>query len=45
MCSVQIEQKCYETPARDGFAVTHFIAVADIARSALFFEKPSAAAF
>jgi hypothetical protein len=39
MCSVQIEQKCYETPARDGFAVTHFITVADIARTALFFER------
>jgi hypothetical protein len=29
MSSVQIEQKNYEMPPRDGFAVTHFITVAD----------------
>jgi predicted enzyme related to lactoylglutathione lyase len=37
--SVQIEQKSYEMPPRDGFAVTHFITVADIDRSADFYEK------
>ena len=30
MSSVRIEQKSYEMPPRDGFAVTHFITVADI---------------
>ena len=37
--SVQIEQKSYEMPPRDGFTVTHFITVADIDRSADFYEK------
>ncbi len=32
-------------PPRDGFTVTYFITVADIARSAEFYEKVSAAAF
>ena len=39
MSSAQIEQKSYEMPPRDGFAVTHFITVADIDRSADFYEK------
>ena len=39
MSSVQIEQKSYEMPPRDGFAVTLFITVADIDRSARFYEK------
>jgi len=39
MGSVQIEQKSYEMPPRDGFTVTHFITVADIDRSADFYEK------
>jgi len=38
MSSVQIEQKSYEMPPRDGFTVTHFITVADIDRSARFYE-------
>jgi predicted enzyme related to lactoylglutathione lyase len=38
MNSVQIEQKCYEMPPRDGFTVTHFLTVADIDRSARFYE-------
>jgi catechol 2,3-dioxygenase-like lactoylglutathione lyase family enzyme len=37
--SVRIEQKSYEMPPRDGFTVTHFITVADIDRSADFYEK------
>src|SRR5271165_6211293 len=41
MSGVQIEQKCYEMPPRDGFTVTHFITVADIDRSAAFYEKVS----
>jgi predicted enzyme related to lactoylglutathione lyase len=32
-------------PPRDGFTVTHFITVADIDRSADFYEKVLAAAF
>ena len=37
--SVQIEQKSYEMPPCDGFTTTLFITVADIARSARFYEK------
>jgi len=37
--TVQIEQKSYEMPPRDGFTLTHFITVADIDRSANFYEK------
>ena len=39
MSSAQIEQKRYEIPPRDGFTVTHFLIVADIDRSADFYEK------
>jgi predicted enzyme related to lactoylglutathione lyase len=39
MISAQIEQKSYEMPPRGGFTVTHFITVADIDRSADFYEK------
>ena len=39
MNSVQIEQKSYEMPPRDGFTVTHFITVADIDRSAGFYAR------
>jgi hypothetical protein len=37
--SVQIEQKSYEMPPCDGFTITLFITVADINRSADFYEK------
>ena len=37
--SVQIDQKSYEMPPRDGFTITLFITVADISRSADFYEK------
>ena len=37
--SVQIEEKSYEMPPRDGFTITLFITVADINRSADFYEK------
>jgi predicted enzyme related to lactoylglutathione lyase len=36
--SVQIDQKSYEMPPREGFTVTHFLTVADIDRSARFYE-------
>ena len=39
MTSVQIEQKSYEMPPRNGFTVTHFITVADIDRSADFYQR------
>ena len=38
MSSVQIEQKSYEMPPREGFTVAHFLTVADIERSARFYE-------
>ena len=37
--SVQIEQKSYEMPPRDGISVAHFLTVADIERSARYYEK------
>jgi predicted enzyme related to lactoylglutathione lyase len=37
--SVQIEQKSNELHPHEGFTVTHFLTVADIARSAHFYEK------
>jgi hypothetical protein len=37
MNSVQIEQKSYEMPPREGFTVAHFLTVADIDRSARFY--------
>jgi predicted enzyme related to lactoylglutathione lyase len=39
MSSVQIEQKSYEVPPRQGFVVTLFITVADMERAARFYEK------
>jgi predicted enzyme related to lactoylglutathione lyase len=39
MSAVQTKPKSYEMPPREGFSVTHFITVADIARSARFYEK------
>ena len=39
MNSVQIEHKSYEMPPRDGISVAHFLTVADIERSARFYEK------
>jgi predicted enzyme related to lactoylglutathione lyase len=37
--SVQIEQKIYEMPPREGISIAHFLTVADIARSAHYYEK------
>ena len=39
MKNMQIEGKSYEMPPRDGFTITLFITVADINRSADFYEK------
>jgi predicted enzyme related to lactoylglutathione lyase len=38
MNQVQIEQKTYQMPPQDGFTVAHFLTVADIERSARFYE-------
>jgi len=39
MNQVQVEQKSYQMPPQDGFAIAHFLTVADIERSARFYEK------
>jgi predicted enzyme related to lactoylglutathione lyase len=39
MTSVQVENKTYEMPPREGISIAHFLTVADIARSARFYEK------
>ncbi len=38
MSQVQVEQKTYRMPPQDGFTVAHFITVADVERSARFYE-------
>ncbi|MGC1323748.1 MAG: DJ-1/PfpI family protein [Candidatus Udaeobacter sp.] len=38
MDSVQIEQRSYEMPPREGVSIAHFLTVADIDRSARFYE-------
>src|SRR6202142_1858013 len=37
--AVQIEQNSYEMPPRVGFSVAHFLTVADVERSARYYEK------
>ena len=37
--SVQVEQKSYEMPSRDGISIAHFLTVKDIERSARYYEK------
>ena len=37
--SVQIGQKSYEMPPREGISIAHFLTVADINRSARYYEK------
>src|SRR5580693_6221558 len=38
MKSVEVEQKRYEMPPREGISVAHFLTVADIERSMKFYE-------
>jgi predicted enzyme related to lactoylglutathione lyase len=38
MNQVQVEQKTYEMPPQEGFTVAYFLTVADIERSARFYE-------
>jgi predicted enzyme related to lactoylglutathione lyase len=40
---MQIDQKSYEMPPRDGFSVAHFLTVKDVERSARYYEKVSGA--
>src|SRR6202163_3123407 len=39
MGSVQIEQKSYEMSPREGISIAHFLTVADVERSARYYEK------
>jgi len=39
MNPVQIEQKSYEMPPKEGISVAQFLTVADIERSARYYEK------
>jgi len=39
MNQVQVEQKNYQMPPQDGFTIAHFLTVADIERSALYYER------
>jgi hypothetical protein len=36
---VQIDQKSYEMPPKEGISIAHFLTVADINRSAHYYEK------
>src|ERR1700743_2418061 len=38
MSRVQIDRQTYEMPPRDGFTIAHFLTVADIDRSARYYE-------
>ena len=39
MSQVQVGQKTYQMPPKDGITVAHFITVADVERSLRFYEK------
>jgi catechol 2,3-dioxygenase-like lactoylglutathione lyase family enzyme len=39
MNQVKVDQKNYQMPPKDGFSVAHFLTVADIKRSARYYEK------
>jgi catechol 2,3-dioxygenase-like lactoylglutathione lyase family enzyme len=39
MSRVQIDQKSYEMPPKEGMSIAHFITVADIQRSLNYYEK------
>ena len=39
MSSVQIEQKSYEMPPKEGLSIAHFLTVGDINRSLDYYEK------
>ena len=39
MNTVQVEQKAYEMPPREGISIAYFLTVADIEKSARYYEK------
>ena len=39
MNAVQVEQKSYEMPPREGISIAHFLTVANVERSARYYEK------
>src|SRR5581483_2306001 len=39
MSNVQVEQKSYEMPPKEGISIAHFLTVADVERSARYYEK------
>jgi catechol 2,3-dioxygenase-like lactoylglutathione lyase family enzyme len=39
MSQVDVEQKNYQMPPKDGMSIAHFLTVSDIERSARFYEK------
>src|SRR6201993_2345485 len=39
MSATQVGQRSYEMPPREGISIAHFLTVADIGRSARFYEK------
>ena len=39
MNGVQVAQKSYEMPPREGMSIAHFLTVADLERSARYYEK------
>ena len=39
MSTVQIDQKSYEMPPKEGISIAQFLTVADIERSARYYEK------
>jgi predicted enzyme related to lactoylglutathione lyase len=39
MNAVQVEQKSYEMPPKEGISIAHFLTVADVNRSARYYEK------
>ena len=39
MSSVDVEQKNYEMPPKEGISIAHFLTVADMERSARYYEK------
>ncbi|HUN97871.1 MAG TPA: VOC family protein [Bradyrhizobium sp.] len=39
MTNVEVDKKTYEMPPKEGFTVAHFLTVADMERSARYYEK------
>ena len=45
MNAVQIKQKSYEMPPKEGISIAHFLTVADVERSLATTKRSSALAF